>query len=57
MAHEPMPYEVKAAVEFGTEVELIRIPCSCGWRGCWFATDEAAMRSYQRHAERERQAA
>src|SRR5262252_3909367 len=26
-----------------------RVPCSCGWLGCWWGTEEKAWRSYQRH--------
>jgi hypothetical protein len=26
-----------------------RIPCWCGWVGCWWDTDDKAWHSYYRH--------
>lgn len=28
---------------------LVRIPCSCGWRGSWFSTIDQAEISFRRH--------
>jgi hypothetical protein len=49
-AHEPGTVEARAAREFGVPVVLLRVPCSCGWRGAWYADPEYVARSFARHA-------
>lgn len=52
--HEPESWDRKVTLSFqepGASSVLIRIPCSCGWRGSWFADSDYAQRSFDRHVE------
>lgn len=55
MKHEPMCQDIKTDLYFDPPSSRIlrRIPCSCGWRGCWYATDEMVQRSFERHVSQQ----
>ena len=54
LSHVALGLEVKTGGGEESAVLLRRVPCSCGWRGCWYATATAAEESYVRHARRGR---
>jgi len=45
-SHSPATRESKVSV---AGMCLWRVPCQCGWRGCWFSTEGHAEVSIQRH--------
>jgi hypothetical protein len=47
--HAARPMEYRLADDFGAATCLKRIPCACGWRGCWFAKHVNAEKSYSQH--------
>lgn len=49
MTHQPLHQETKAS---DVGLPLYRIPCACGWRGCWYAVEMNAFRSFAKHVER-----
>jgi hypothetical protein len=50
--HEPGTVEARTAHEFGGKpIVLLRVPCSCGWRGAWYGDPEYVARSFRRHVE------
>jgi hypothetical protein len=48
-----LPQESKATVDFEHPMTLHRVPCSCGWVGVWYASDESALNAWHRHFFRE----
>lgn len=48
MEHTPLPMQTKLSAK---SQPLYRIPCSCGWVGCWFAS--GAPESWVRHSTRD----
>jgi hypothetical protein len=46
-SHAPLPMQTKLSPN---GAPLYRIPCSCGWVGCWFASRQAE--SWMRHSQR-----
>jgi hypothetical protein len=49
--HDPGTVEGKTVEQFGVPTVLLRVPCSCGWRGAWYADPEYVARSFARHVE------
>lgn len=33
------------------KVDLVRVPCSCGWTGVWYSDEDVAYRAHARHVE------
>lgn len=48
-AHVAVLLESKPAVEFGRDVTLWRVLCSCGIRRCWYASEKNAIDSQEAH--------
>jgi hypothetical protein len=48
--HEPGTVEAKTVIAYGEPRVLLRVPCSCGWVGCWYSDPEFVARSFARHA-------
>ena len=51
--HAALHMEAKQAEEFGRTVQLYRVACECGYRGCWLSSAEMAEQSHARHAEQQ----
>ena len=49
--HVALAAERKESRQFGATVELLRFPCSCGWKGVWYASLDYAQGSHARHVE------
>lgn len=33
-------------------INMFRVSCSCGYRGCWYSLESFALDAHKRHAER-----
>ena len=48
--HAPMDTEQQAG--HFTDMNLFRVSCACGYRGCFYSAESLAMDAHTRHAER-----